>query len=1228
MLDLFETANQDAAANAVANPARTLETTAGDAFRTTWDANMRYRSLGAMARNTSDAAQDWLDAHEKLTGQKLENPYEAGGGFLTFDYQKYTDARRKVEEATQQWAIERGDPAYAFPDDQTLFRQGVKKGQAALQRAAEAGQGQQGFGSTLASLGAGLAAPFGDPADAMLNGVAMATIPVGGGMLSSALMAGTAFAGLEAASGLVNLPYQRQIDPTRGLGNVALESLEAAAGGAVLDLGGHAVGALWRRYMRKAPEVAAALPTPVRDAAIVAERAADLDAQNPFKGLQGEAAFNEAVPAVERALVNGDPVVLPEAAAQAAQARTGQVHVPEEPLNEIARSPVPFLGHVAAKLGGIAKSARDAIFGLDDGITVFHGSPHAFVQPQSHAIGSGEGNQAFGFGLYGAQRRGVANWYRETYSPEGGGHLYQMRISAPENRFFDWDRPIAEQPPEVRAALKSAGFVEGDEAHLKDALQSGETGPALAKELGDAGVAGVRYLDAVSRKHGDGTRNFVVFNEKDIHVTHRDDEPILDIALRESGLDPGMVGENVRSRVLSIMGKDKVTHPLDAYQRAIKEMTDEFEARAVKDREIGAHDGRTTPPESGPVGTVAAARSTEVSRASSASGENYGQSPELGRAFVGSRAVDVRYELAEARGLIRYYHGTASKDATGFEGKTFLSPSFEYARDYRGGPNNVLYTDFTKEEAIKRGLYDEINGFPIIGSIDDGAALLKPYQAQSEAATPQKMNRKARRADKQPAQEPTMAASAQAAEGRAFVGSRAVDVRYELAELGDLVGSHDRDFRVNPDYPAELQPRDRGGKAARDQVYDMAAKLEPERLGPSPEANSGAPIVGPDNVIESGNGRTMAIRAAYDMDGERAAAYRAWLERNGYETTGMKQPVLVARRTSPMSEAERADFAHAANGSASLRMNAVEQALSDARHISGDLVDLLQRGMVDSAANRDFIRSLVAKMPAGERGGMVTATGQLSQSGVKRVQAALVARAYGDPGVVARAFDHAEPNIKTIAAALVEAAPEWIKMREAVARGEVAAGHDITDAVMTAVKTIMRARDEGEPVSRALAQGDFFASDTSGLAARLFFKDGSLTRFLSKKDMGDNLQTFAQAILEQRGKGEDLFGSPPPDTRQVLGNVTKLSDARQAQIAEALKPEVIEKAFGDPKVHEAAEAELRRSIEQGRNRVPVEDADGNVTMGFADVELKRIDDELAAAQEIKSCTTVQTEAAE
>lgn len=75
---------------------------------------------------------------------------------------------------------------------------------------------------------------------------------------------------------------------------------------------------------------------------------------------------------------------------------------------------------------------------------------------------------------------------------------------------------------------------------------------------------------------------------------------------------------------------------------------------------------------------------------------------------------------------IRFYHGTAYEDASGFSGKTFVTPHYDYAKNYHGNDNNVLYADFSKEEAIKRGLYDEINDYPQHGPIDDGAAVLKP----------------------------------------------------------------------------------------------------------------------------------------------------------------------------------------------------------------------------------------------------------------------------------------------------------------------------------------------------------------------------------------------------------------------------------------------------------------------------------------------------------------------
>lgn len=98
----------------------------------------------------------------------------------------------------------------------------------------------------------------------------------------------------------------------------------------------------------------------------------------------------------------------------------------------------------------------------------------------------------------------------------------------------------------------------------------------------------------------------------------------------------------------------------------------------------------------------------------------------------GSTAV-VRAPAPKA-GMIRFYHGTTSDNAKGFSGKTFVTPEENYARNYHGNNNNVLYTDLTKKEAIDRGLYDEVNGYAINGSIDDGALRLKNLETKGSGA--------------------------------------------------------------------------------------------------------------------------------------------------------------------------------------------------------------------------------------------------------------------------------------------------------------------------------------------------------------------------------------------------------------------------------------------------------------------------------------------------------------
>lgn len=46
----------------------------------------------------------------------------------------------------------------------------------------------------------------------------------------------------------------------------------------------------------------------------------------------------------------------------------------------------------------------------------WHGSPHDFDKFQSHAIGTGEGAQSYGHGLYFAGSKGVAEWYKDKLS--------------------------------------------------------------------------------------------------------------------------------------------------------------------------------------------------------------------------------------------------------------------------------------------------------------------------------------------------------------------------------------------------------------------------------------------------------------------------------------------------------------------------------------------------------------------------------------------------------------------------------------------------------------------------------------------------------------------------------------------------------------------------------------------------------------------------------------------
>lgn len=133
----------------------------------------------------------------------------------------------------------------------------------------------------------------------------------------------------------------------------------------------------------------------------------------------------------------------------------------------------------------------------------------------------------------------------DSASAKSNSKIYQAGIKPPESSFLLYDKPLAEQSPEVQKILGHVVEVLGLEDDFnkgKRQMQNGlagksiDQGPtgrdiydALVKQegspekasraLNDLGIPGIKYLDATSRAKGSGSHNYVLFD--DAHVEMR-----------------------------------------------------------------------------------------------------------------------------------------------------------------------------------------------------------------------------------------------------------------------------------------------------------------------------------------------------------------------------------------------------------------------------------------------------------------------------------------------------------------------------------------------------------------------------------------------------------------------------------------------------------------------------------------------------------------------------------
>jgi len=127
--------------------------------------------------------------------------------------------------------------------------------------------------------------------------------------------------------------------------------------------------------------------------------------------------------------------------------------------------------------------------------------------------------------------------------------------------------------------------------------------------------------------------------------------------------------------------------------------------------------------------------------------------------------------------------------------------------------------------------------------------------------------------------------------------------RFALREADDIRASHDVHLRENEDHAAEVgtDPRSRGDMEQR--VQQIVHGFTPALLGDSPHVDEGAPVVGPDGLVEAGNARAIALQRVQQVRGQKAADYRDWLRENAHsfgidpaEVDGARKPMLVRVR--------------------------------------------------------------------------------------------------------------------------------------------------------------------------------------------------------------------------------------------------------------------------------------------------------------------------------------------
>jgi hypothetical protein len=211
------------------------------------------------------------------------------------------------------------------------------------------------------------------------------------------------------------------------------------------------------------------------------------------------------------------------------------------------------------------------------GLTAYHGTPHTIKGKfDINKVGTGEGAQAYGHGMYFAENPAVAKEYQKMLrGPEGTAQHYLEMYKTPESaisaiqyelkpnltaeakkhsldaievlksgkelkgnlykvdipdadipKMIEWDKPFTQQPQNLQDIFAKVNPIAVLQKDPSNEFTRWLRLPSTSKQLQEIGYKGIKYKDAGSRGEGTKTFNYVVFDPSNVKILEQNSKPM------------------------------------------------------------------------------------------------------------------------------------------------------------------------------------------------------------------------------------------------------------------------------------------------------------------------------------------------------------------------------------------------------------------------------------------------------------------------------------------------------------------------------------------------------------------------------------------------------------------------------------------------------------------------------------------------------------------------------